>query len=107
MEVLSVSTFWYGGRCTRYWRFLTVTEGPKTKTTPRGASKGIRCQIQVVIGEICTEMSRAEWTTWTGGPGIVICIPDSLMVGSGREREGVVWLPWCKECLPARRAYGR
>jgi len=74
---------------------------PKTKSTPRSSSKGIWCQIQVVIGEICTEISRAEQATRTGGPGMVICMPDSLMAGNGRER--VEWSPWCKECLATRK----
>src|SRR6266576_3071811 len=99
MEVLSVSTFRYDCGRTRYWRFLTVAECPKTKSTPRGASKRIRCQIQIVIGEVYLEMSRAEKATRTSGPGIVICMADSLMVENRRER--VEWLPWCKECLAA------
>ena len=39
------------------------------------------------------EVSRAEKAVRTSGPGIVICMADSLMVENRGER--VVWLPWC------------
>jgi hypothetical protein len=64
-----------------------MAECSKTKSASGSASKRIRRQIQIVISEVCIEVSRAERVRRRSGPGIVICMPDSLMVG--RE-----WLPW-------------
>lgn len=57
MEIGSISALRGDrGGCTRYWRFLTMAEGPKSKSTSSGASEGIRCQVEIIVGEICKKI---------------------------------------------------
>jgi hypothetical protein len=73
MEVRSIPTFRYDGRRrTRYWRFLTVPECPKAESTPGSTSERVRCQVEIVIGEVYTthELDRMGHKdmrgTWDG-----------------------------------------